>query len=1125
MPPPSPPRLQARGRQLDQLRRVATRVRHHGPHLVAVRGESGIGKTRLIDELLDGLTAEQPGLPRFRVARAVAAGSTERNRPVLHALSYLLAAETQRGAWRGKTLVRTFREHAPDVAETIIDLATLPFIPPVAGALLKLGVRIVSRTQGRPGAQPALPANPTTVQLFDTFRSCARQEPLVLLVDDAEFADPDTVQLIDLIVRELQHDAVPLLVVVAYAPRSPASPVEETARSLWHSGLATVVDLPPLPPLDVAPMVAEQLGDVPLGDALAWVHEETEGIPALVLELAARLEECGLGNPATWTPERLAAALPRLGDLPRREGIVAARLDGLSAGEQDLLATAAVLGRVFQRDGLLRAHAAPETTETAALLDALLGRRALLEPDVADGSYRFAHARMREHVLSLLRGDPHAYRRRHRACARWLETLPGDPDRFAALAAHYREAGQLDDAVAVVERAAEAARSRGEWRGRVAELARRVQGWTAEAPLPTRVRAANATAEILMVGLRFGEAFEATESARRAAEGRLRARPAAGAVADDLAGHAAATGVLRAVIAWEHNPDTGDLRLIDHAVGLYEQLGSDWRPRLLFALHARAWLAKDAGDHAACEDALDRAARVLEAFRRSPQAAHSEPRRWEAQLAQVRGESLSARGRWDDATRMLSRALDVSAAIGDHLGEAAALGERGIARLAAGDPGGERDVMRAMGIERYQLGSPEGVAKWLHQLGVLHHRRGELEQAAGALWLAEAIWADLDHTARTSTQELLEAIGAAVDRARGDDAYGRLRAEFDPWASPYWEYAFLWRLPPFGKHRGPILRRGDAPWESLGVCNPAVLVVGDEIVMLYRGIGPGADGERVSSIGRATATEPTAFQRDAEPVLFGVAPHGLLGVEDPRLAVLSVDEGGAAGEHPRTWAPRSRSLADRVVGTANVYDGVVARIVLFHVQDGELRRLVATPPVLGDDQWFPGLAEPKMPRGWAKSAVIIPRPVNDRWWMLFGDYDLYAAWSYDMVEWRIVPRPVLPRRPGTFFSALVEPGPTPAFTEAGIHLVFNGAAPIGDGRLRYAVGEALLSLTDPTQVLRCSTTPIVTVDHDEERHGLVRHEVAFATAWCRWRGSHLLYFGMGDHCIGLATADATYGPR
>jgi len=88
-------------------------------------------------------------------------------------------------------------------------------------------------------------------------------------------------------------------------------------------------------------------------------------------------------------------------------------------------------------------------------------------------------------------------------------------------------------------------------------------------------------------------------------------------------------------------------------------------------------------------------------------------------------------------------------------------------------------------------------------------------------------------------------------------------------------------LGPFTPYEGnPILRpRGDS-WESANLYNPAALVDGDEVLLLYRAH---AD-DIVSHIGLARSRDGVNFTREDQPILSPAEDYERYGCEDPRIA-------------------------------------------------------------------------------------------------------------------------------------------------------------------------------------------------------------------------------------------------
>ena len=122
---------------------------------------------------------------------------------------------------------------------------------------------------------------------------------------------------------------------------------------------------------------------------------------------------------------------------------------------------------------------------------------------------------------------------------------------------------------------------------------------------------------------------------------------------------------------------------------------------------------------------------------------------------------------------------------------------------------------------------------------------------------------------------------------------------------------------------------------------------------------------------------------------------------------------------------------------------------------------------------------------WSKSGAIvcelrkgeiIMRKVKDKYWMYWGDTDLFLAHSDDGIYWTPVEDkkrnllPVMQPRAGFFDSRLVEPGPFALWRKNGILLLYNSAnsASSGDKSLAadtYSVGQALFSPSKPEQLV------------------------------------------------------------
>src|SRR6266481_6153765 len=126
------------------------------------------------------------------------------------------------------------------------------------------------------------------------------------------------------------------------------------------------------------------------------------------------------------------------------------------------------------------------------------------------------------------------------------------------------------------------------------------------------------------------------------------------------------------------------------------------------------------------------------------------------------------------------------------------------------------------------------------------------------------------------------------------------------------------------------------------------------------------------------------------------------------------------------------------------------------------------------------------------------------------------SYSTDLIHWtEATQTPVLPRRPGKFDSRVVEPGPPPILTPAGIVLVYNGA----DDKLVYRTGVAVFDRADPRMVLSRTDEPIFAPEKEWEKVGQVPN-VVFVEGMAREGNRWLFYYGGADKCVGVAEAPA-----
>ena len=381
----------------------------HSPQLVTLVGVPGIGKSRLVAEL-GAVVSEDEEIITWRYGRCLPYGEGV----TFWALGEIVKAHC--GIHENDGAVLATEKLAQAVADLIPE---------------------GERRWVEASLQPLVGLTPEDVALHDRrgelfagwrmfLEGLAAQRPLVVVIDDLQWADDGLLDFVDELVDLVE--GVPLFLVCC------ARPELLERRPDWGGGKrnALTVSLGPLSPEETSRLVESLLGRDPADDALRATVVERAGGNPLYAEEFVRMQASG----------GTTAALP-----DTILGIVTARVDLLPPPEKELLRDAAVMGAVVWSDGL-RAVSGLDAEEEVSELLRSLGRKEFLRRErhsAVSGAtqHAFVHALVRDAVYAQL---PRPERvERHVRVARWIESLPDDrrEDRSELLAHHYLEAIEL----------------------------------------------------------------------------------------------------------------------------------------------------------------------------------------------------------------------------------------------------------------------------------------------------------------------------------------------------------------------------------------------------------------------------------------------------------------------------------------------------------------------------------------------------------------------------------------------------------------------------------------------------------------------------------------------------------
>jgi class 3 adenylate cyclase len=400
--------LVGRVREVELLVSTLARVREErSPQLVTLVGVPGIGKSRLVHELMEIVDAE-PDLTSWRQGRSLPYGEGV----TFWALAEIVKA--QAGIFESDTTEQTEEKLVGAVDRMAANGSEAQWLQRHLYALAGLA------EEGSSSRQEAFAAWRRFLEAL------AEQRPLVLVFEDLHWADDAMLDFVDLLVE--RTSGVPLLVI------GTARPELLERRPGWGGGKpnALTISLSPLSDDETAGLVGGLLGRASLQAAAA----------------EAVLARAG-GNPLY--AEQYTRVLVERGDveeLPETvQGIIAARLDALSGDEKRLLQDASVIGKVFWL-GAVEAVAGLTRWQAEELLHTLerkeFVQRSRRSTVASETEYTFRHLLIRDVAYGQI---PRSARSdKHRRIAAWLESLGRGEDQSELLAHHYLQALELAEA-------------------------------------------------------------------------------------------------------------------------------------------------------------------------------------------------------------------------------------------------------------------------------------------------------------------------------------------------------------------------------------------------------------------------------------------------------------------------------------------------------------------------------------------------------------------------------------------------------------------------------------------------------------------------------------------------------
>ena len=411
--------LVGREEELELLLRRWSRAKRGEGQVVLLSGEAGIGKSRLTASLMERLVSE----PHTRLRYFCSPQHTD-------SAHYPVIGQMERAA--GFVYDDTPQTKLDKLDAVLADTSTRMEDAALFAEMLSLP---------NDGRYPALDLEPqqrrqkTLEALTAQVEALSRQNPLLMIFEDAHWTDPTSLETFGRFVDRVR--SLPVLLIVTFRPE-----FEPAWIGRPH---VTALTINRLAPRDIEAMIDGVVGNKFIPTGVRYdIIERTDGIPLFVEEMTKAVLEAGSEEEA----QRTAATVPHtaLAVPASLHASLMARLDRLGPAKE-VAQIGAAIGREFSY-ALLSAVATKPEPELASALDRLIGAGLLFRQGVLPhASYLFKHALVQDAAYgSLLREHR---RTLHVRITQALESyFPDIADSQPELAArHYTEAGLIEKAV------------------------------------------------------------------------------------------------------------------------------------------------------------------------------------------------------------------------------------------------------------------------------------------------------------------------------------------------------------------------------------------------------------------------------------------------------------------------------------------------------------------------------------------------------------------------------------------------------------------------------------------------------------------------------------------------------
>ena len=408
--------LVGREEELESLLRRWSRAKRGEGQVVLLSGEAGIGKSRLTASLMERLVSE----PHTRLRYFCSPQHTD-------SAHYPVIGQMERAA--GFVYDDTPQTKLDKLDAVLADTSTRMEDAALFAEMLSLP---------NDGRYPALDLEPqqrrqkTLEALTAQVEALSRQNPLLMIFEDAHWTDPTSLETFGRAVDRVR--SLPVLLIVTFRP--------EFEPAWIGRPYVTALTINRLAPRDIEAMIDGVIGNKFIPTSVRQdIIERTDGIPLFVEEITKAVLEAGSEEEA----QRTAATVPHtaLAVPASLHASLMARLDRLGLAKE-VAQIGAAIGREFSH-ALLAAVTHKAEAELQSALDRLMAAGLLFQQGAPPhATYLFKHALVRDAAYGTLLREP-----RHALHASIAETLENQFTEIAQsqpelLAHHFTQAGMIE---------------------------------------------------------------------------------------------------------------------------------------------------------------------------------------------------------------------------------------------------------------------------------------------------------------------------------------------------------------------------------------------------------------------------------------------------------------------------------------------------------------------------------------------------------------------------------------------------------------------------------------------------------------------------------------------------------